>query len=518
MRPESPAPVPPELLSRLRRVRRAGRPAPARPGAGRSSRRLAALMRVGALHGLWLLSAAPLPALAQSVAPGGAAALRPGAAPSGRDAAAPAALSATSPPQDDTLLGDMAGLRPWLDDRGLSVGLQETSEYLFNTAGGVRRGGAYHGMTQFGLGLDTARALGVPGGVFNVSGLQIHGPNWSPENLQTLQGPSGIEANAGTRLWELWYQQSFGDAVDVKLGQQSLDQEFMLSSFASAFTNITFGWPALPSADMPAGGPAYPLSSLGARVRTRVSDAWTLLGGVFDGNPAGTADGDPQRANPHGTRFSLGNGLLLIGEAQYTTRLGGARALPGTYKLGAWYNTQRAADLRRDRAGLSLADPRSSGEARLLRGNYGIYAIADQTVWRPDADSPRALGVFVAAMAAPGDRNPVGVGVNLGMTLQAPLPGRDSDVAGIALGYAGIGAHARGLDRDTGRFTMPGYPVRTAETVLEVTYQYQLTPWWQWQADFQYAIRPAGGIPDPTDPERRLRNEAIVGVRTSVTF
>ena len=62
----------------------------------------------------------------------------------------------------------------------------------------------------------------------------------------------------------------FDDKFDVKIGQQSLDQEFMVSQNASYFINTMFGWPMLPSADLPGGGPAYPLSALGVRGRLHV--------------------------------------------------------------------------------------------------------------------------------------------------------------------------------------------------------------------------------------------------------
>ena len=39
----------------------------------------------------------------------------------------------------------------------------------------------------------------------------------------------------------------------------------MVSQNASYFVNTMFGWPMLPSADLPGGGPAYPLSALGVR-------------------------------------------------------------------------------------------------------------------------------------------------------------------------------------------------------------------------------------------------------------
>jgi carbohydrate-selective porin OprB len=59
---------------------------------------------------------------------------------------------------------------------------------------------------------------------------------------------------------------------------------------------------------------------------------------------------------------------------------------------------------------------------------------------------------------------------------------------------------------------------RNDETIIEATYQYQVTPWWQLQADFQYAFRPAGGIPNADNPSQRVGNEAVVGVRSSISF
>ena len=422
------------------------------------------------------------------------------------------------------LFGDMGGLRSWLGDHGVTLGLQETSEYLRNLSGGTGRIGAYDGLTQLTLGMDTDKAFGLPGGTFYASGLQIHGTNLTARSLQTLQYASGAQADAGTRLWELWYQQSMLDGkVDVKVGQQSLDQEFMVSQYAAPFMNATFGWSVLPSTDLPAGGPAYPLASLGARVRARAADGFTVLAGVFDGNPA-PGVGDPQKLNPSGTDFHLHNGALFIGEVQYAINQPAAQGagaqpagLPGTYKLGLWYNTGNFADQAYDNTGLSLANPASTRIPASHRGNYSIYAVADQMVWRPSADSPRSLGVFARVMGAPGDRNLVDFGLNAGLTLKAPFEGRDNDVAGLAVGYAHISSRAQALASSQALYT-PGYPSRSAETLVEATYQYQVTPWWQLQADFQYVFRPAGGIPNPADPSQRIGNEAVVGLRTVITF
>jgi porin len=465
--------------------------------------------------------AAPAPAAGQSGTQA--------ATPAGQDSAAANPAPTPSAPtgfwERSNLLGDMGGLRPWLGNYGVTFGLQETSEYLNNLSGGSRRGGAYDGLTQFGIGVDTQKAFGLPGGIFNVSGLQIHGTNLSSRDLQTLQYASGIEADDATRLWELWYQQSLlGGKVDVKVGQQSLDQEFMVSQYAGMFMNATFGWSVLPSLYLPAGGPAYPLSSLGARLRVMPSDGWTVLAGVFDGNPAGNGVGDPQELNAHGTNFDLHDSALFIGEVQYSLNPApsdpaAARptGLPGTYKLGFWYDTQEFADQGFDTNGLLLANPASNGIAQSHRGDYSFYAVADQMIWRPSADSPQSIGVFARMMGAPGDRNLVDLGINAGVTLKAPFKGRDNDVVGLAVGYAQIGSHAQDFAGTSAIYT-PGYPSRSAETIVEATYQYQVTPWWQLQADFQYAFRPAGGIPNPENPSQRIGNEAIVGLRTNITF
>ena len=423
------------------------------------------------------------------------------------------------------LLGDMGGLRPWLGKYGVTLNLQETSEYLNNLSGGTKRGGAYDGLTELSVTVDTEKAIGLTGGSFYVSALQIHGTNLTQRNLQTLQSATGIEANATTRLWELWYQQALlGGKVDVKVGQQSLDQEFIVSQTATPFMNATFGWPVLPSVDLPAGGPAYPLSSLGVLVRAKPSDTVTVLAGVFDGNPA-PGLGDPQKLNAHGTNFGLGNGVLFIGEVQYALNPPPANpadaasaGLPGTYKLGFWYNTNHFDDQRFDNTGLSLANPASSGIPQSHKGNYSFYAVADQMVWRPSADSPQSVNVFARIMGAPGDRNLVDLGVNAGVTLKAPFKGRDNDVVGLAVGYAKIGSHAQDLASDTASLTTPGYPSRSAETVIEATYQYQVTPWWMLQADAQYFFRPSGGIPQPDNSGTRIGNEFVVGVRTNIVF
>ena len=428
------------------------------------------------------------------------------------------------------LLGDVGGLRTALGNYGITIGLQETSEVLGNVTGGTRTGFDYDGLTLLSLGVDTQKAFGLEGGTFNISALQIHGRNLSTDNLQTLQTASGIEAQGATRLWELWYQQAFMDNLfDLKIGQQSIDQEFITSAGSSLFINTMMGFPMLPSADLYAGGPAYPLSSLGVRLRANSIGSFTILAGVFDDNPPGgpfSDDSQLRGAERTGTRFNLGTGALFITEVQYALNQPSngemdygnrATGLPGTYKLGAWFDTASFPDQRFDADGISLASPLSSGDPEMRRHNYSFYGVFDQAVWRPDPAAARTIGVFARIMGAPGDRNLIGFSVNAGVTMKAPLPGRDDDTFGVGWGIAKVGGNVTRFDRDSNAFS--GYsPIRTNENFIEVTYQYQAAGWWQIQPDFQYTFTPGGGIANPLNPSQRIANEAVLGVRTNISF
>lgn len=425
-------------------------------------------------------------------------------------------------PAEKGLLGDANGLRPMLGAYGLNFGFSETSEVLGNFAGGVHRGADYAGVAEGCVTIDLGKRFGISGGTINISAFQIHGRSITADDLRALQTASDIEADRSTRLWEAWYQQYLGGGVDVRVGQQSLDQEFMLSQFSGLFINAALGWPALPSLDLYAGGPAYPLSSLGARVAFRSSNSpWVVLAGVYDDNPPGgpfASDSQLRDAEAGGTEFNLSTGALFIAEVQYTVSFPGAatgQPLNGTYKLGAWVDTGAFPDQRFSTAGLSLADPASGGMPAMHRGDFSVYALADQTVWRA---GPRSVSLFVRALGAPGDRNLITFAADAGINVAAPFPGRDNDAFGVVYGVAKVSGAAAALDRDEAFFTGLPVPVRSVEQLIEITYQIQATGWWVVQPDLQFIFNPGAGIANPSDPARRVGNGIVAGVQTKITF
>jgi porin len=409
-------------------------------------------------------------------------------------AAVPAEAEESAPADDmstrDHLLGDLGGLRPLLQQYGASLELTETSEVLGNLTGGMRQGAIYEGLTEMSLTLDL-RPRYHWGGVVHADALQIHGRGLTAGNIGNLDTVSNIEARPTTRLRELWYEQHFGDWLHVRIGEQSADREFIVSSTSQVFVNGTFGWPTLPSTDLPAGGPAYPLGTPAVRVRVDAGDALTWYTGVFNGNPTGGGMGDAQSRDPSGTAFRTNDGVLALTELRYNP---GNSPNNGTYRLGAWYNSEPFPDQH-----LPLSHS----------GDFSVYGVVDQPV--VTADDGGQLTFFTRAMAASGDRNLVDFYLDGGLAYKGPF-GRKNDIIALGLAYARIGSAARQLDAER------GVPVRSSERLVELTYEAQLTPWWQLQPDLQYVVNPGGGVLNPLQPGSRVSDAFILGLRTQITF
>ncbi len=413
-----------------------------------------------------------------------------------------ALLPAYAQQASNGLFGDMAGLRTGFDKYGIQFNATDSENLLGNYAGGVKDGTTLQGVLTLGLDVDLGKAFGLQGGSFHVTALQIHGRPLTPYYLDNLNAANGNEAEDATRLWELWVDQQFlNDKFDIKIGQQSIDNEFITSSNSGIFVNTMAGWPLIPSVDLYGGGPAYPLASLGVRLSAEPTGNVTMLAGVFDDNPGGgNFDDDAQQLDGGGTRLNLNTGALWIAEVQYSTKPGG---LPGTYKLGGWYDSGSFPD--------QLAVD-SDGNPKTDHGDYSIYGVIDQTIWQSKSDSSRNLNIFARIMGAPTAQNLVSFSVNGGVTLAAPLPGRDNDTAGIDFGLGHVSSAAANLDRAS------GLKRQGNEELIELTYQATVTHWLVVQPDLQYIFTPAGGVQDPDDPTHSIRNELVAGARAVITF
>ena len=412
----------------------------------------------------------------------------------------------------ETLLGD----RSSLEAKGVTISLQLTSEVWGGLSGGLRRGARQGGFGLASIAIDTAKAGWWEGGTFFISGVATYGRFPGAELAGGLQSPTSSEAPRGPVLYETWYEHSFADrTISLRLGKLRADAEFLTSTYGedpeyggagTLFTNASFGFPGIYGLALPGGGPAYPLTTPGARLKLSPNDSWRLLLGVFHGTPSRKT-------------LSVRGGTLAMAEAQYlTNQAENDKALPGTYRLGAWFHNQGFSDLRRDAAGLSLADPLSSGIARRHAGNWGVYLMADQLLFQTGEERAQGIGVSARLLAAPGDRNAADFQANFAVTWKGALPGRDDDTLGLGITLLRHGNAAIGLDRDTAAFSGAFTPLRGNETIIEATYQMQLAGWWVLQPSVQYINRPGGGVADPSNQGRTLRDAWVLGLRSVISF
>jgi len=236
-------------------------------------------------------------------------------------------------------------------------------------------------------------------------------------------------------------------------------------------------------------------------LREHATESLTLLAGLYSGSPIRGTAADAQKSDHNGLVFPL-NGALVLAEVQYAypslstvVNADETEPLARTYKLGFWFDSKKAPDQRVDAAGLSLADPASNGVPRQDRGDYAFYGVADRMIWRDYDEPDRTVTVFVRAMGTPQqDRNLIAFSLNAGLAVHEPLLGRDDDVFGIGMGTTRVGRSARALDRDLAAQDSGFHPIRRDETYVEVTYQYEVTPWLQLQPDAQYVFNPGGGL------------------------
>jgi porin len=442
-------------------------------------------------------------------------------------AADPTTVSGTSatpdPPesiwQRDTLTGSWNGIRTRLEAAGVTLGLQDQEEIWGNMSGGLRRGAAYNGLTTASVSLDLEKLMGWTGTSFFVSANQYHGRGPSANLVGNLQLVSNIEATDDTKLYQLWLEQKlFGGRLTVRIGQEGANDQMMISQYSSLFLNSSFGFPGLPAADLPSGGPNYPMATPFVRAQFRATSKITLVGAVFNGDPAPTGTGDPQLRDKGGVAFRLNDHILAFSEVWFSIGQGdGAAGLPGTYKLGAWYHSGHFSDQLRDTTGQSLASQTSSGIPRSHSTGFAVYGIADQMVWKNPGTASQGVGVFLQVMGSPAEFNTSNLFVEAGLNLTAPFAGRDNDVFGIGVAYLGISPAKRRYGSDVVMFTGVGSPYFGNETVLEVTYLCHLNAWWTLQPDLQYVVHPGAGIPVGSDA-RPLRDALTGGMRAMITF
>ena len=401
----------------------------------------------------------------------------------------------------------------------LSFGLQEQAEVWTNLAGGRRRGVTGNGLLTLNMNADLGALAGLDGWRLYGSVVQIHGRGVAQDLVGNIQTVSGLEATRATKLYNLWVEKKLLDGrLDLRIGQEGANDEMMLSQQAQIFLNSSFGYPALMAANLPSGGPNFPIAAPMARLNVRFGDALSWSGAIFNGDPAGPGNGDPQIRNRYGVAFRLRDAPLIFNELWFRPEGAFAGSLPGLWKVGLWRNDGDFADQRFDPTGAKLAITGASGFQH--RGNHGFYGVIDQQVWRRPGTEDQGLGVWGLAMVSPQDRNLVDLFVEGGLTMKGLLESRPKDTLGLAFAYMRTSKSARAFYEDGYAAGTGLRPIQGYELVGELTYQAILSDKVTLQPSVQYVRNPGAAIPIPANrfSQEYQKPAFVVGLRATISY
>ena len=413
-----------------------------------------------------------------------------------------------------TLLGDWSGLRPLLDDYGINFSLHQTSDYVGNTQGGFRQGFVYNGLLNLEVDYDLNKALGWQGAKLHLSGYGIQGQDLSSQYVGNIMTATNVEATPAIgKVGEFWLEQKLlEDRLQLRAGLLEADRYYAISPTASVFINSTFGLPDSWEVNMPGEGPGYPNTSPGLLAAYTFNSDWQLTGSVMNGQPAGPS----ATQTNYGTNFPTGNGMLSWLELAYTPEWQlGDKTLPGNYKLGTWYNTNTVDNVTLSDTGRTFTNPVN----KTYRGQYSVYGLIDQTLYREDNSTTQGLSAFARVTISPQQsRNMVTSYFDLGMAYTGLFDGRPDDILGLGFAWAKFTPYLNGQIAAENALSGTQTPMPQPEQLIELTYQAPISPWLTLQPFAQYAINPGGKAPMPNNPNLAIPNATIVGVRANIAF
>jgi porin len=373
------------------------------------------------------------------------------------------------------LTGTWFGLRDTLTQRGITPSISYTADVLGNPVGGLRQGSAYAGQLNADLTFDLGKLAGLDGLTFDISGNWASGTDLSTDDIGNFFIVAQAFAGDRVRLYTLYLDQSlFEGRLDIKVGRFAPGDDFLSWPEYTFFVNIALNPAVFATQVNVPGFTAAPIGTWGARVRAKPVETFTATIGMYYSDPS----------RDLGSTAGIDLGYLAMAEFAYLHNRGkGAGGLPGNYRFGGYYDSNRYPTFR------------DSQTFRL--GNWGVYLLADQIVYREGGtDSQRALALFGALVAAPRQSiNTIPLFASGGLVYRGLLPSRRKDITGLA---AYVGAFSRDL------------PGQSVETVLELTHTMPLTPWLTLQPDIQYIINPSG--------RSSTNNALVIGVQIMIQF
>ncbi len=392
------------------------------------------------------------------------------------------------------LTGDWGGARKEMADAGVNLGLTLGTVTQWNTHGGANTHNAFENTGEMGYDLefDFGKILGLDGSTLFVRGVQTWGRSIAGDVgslTPPFAGPGGGGDNEIVLHKYWWRQRLLDDRLEFRLGMLDggdlVDGNAYASSAGGQFPNAALEH-----------NPTIPLTTgLGLFVKAWPTDYFYAQALVADPDK----DNDYNRRGTGGWRSGFHGedrfrAFAEFGLLPHYMPCAEGSLLPGHYRFGLWLNPQGQTKFINDFGGRLRARSRS--------GDVGWYLSFDQMVWKENdaAKDKQGLGVFARYGFAHPDVNIVNHFWSAGLSYEGLIPERDGDVMGFGV--------AQSILSKTFRHNVNNLADR--ETVYDLYYKIDLTPWCKITPDLQWITHPSG--------QKSARDALTAGIRVEIVF
>jgi porin len=384
------------------------------------------------------------------------------------------------------LFGDWGGERKRLEEHGVSFDLQYVSDSLWNIKSEQKERFASWNRFRWTVDIDFGELTGWHDLYFHATALWQGGGNLGAY-LGLLTSPSGMSSANTCRLDSWWIEKRWMDErITARVGQFAGQDFYGAQHYAASFIFEPMGYAlgnlfnTLESFDPPST-PAmeirvvpirhfYVKSMVMAAVRSPFSQNSTGLVPQFNGTPVSTSE----------IGFTPGNKASSV---RAFDDVESRKGYSGLYQFGASYNPGKFTSP-------TSATPQS--------GNYLLYLMASQAVWRLDPKEGKGLDATFAYDWSPPSINRNNTMLTVGLRFNEPLPVNFHNT--MSLGYV-----HNSLSQ---QFDPHGAPPFKTEQGVEFNALLDVLPMLLLQPVVQYYANVGGGA----------QRAVVFGFRTKVEF
>jgi porin len=384
------------------------------------------------------------------------------------------------------LFGDWGGERTRLEERGVSFDFQYVSDSLWNLKSVQKERFASWNRFRWTVDIDFGKLTGHHDLYFHATALWQGGGNLGTY-LGLLTSPSGMSSENTCRLDSWWIEKRWrNERITARVGQFAGQDFYGAQHYAASYIFEPMGYAlgnlftTLEVFDPPST-PAMEIRVAPIHTLYVKSMVLAAVSSPFSQNPTGLV---PQF---NGTPVSLSEIGFTPGKKASSARafdnVESRKGYSGLYQFGAAYNPAKFTSP-------TSATPRS--------GNYLVYWMASQALWRPDPQEAKGLDGTFAYDWSPPAINRNNTLLTAGLRFNEPLPVNFHNTMSLAYVRNSLSP----------QFLPPGMPPWKSEQGVEFNALLDVLPMLLLQPVVQYYENVGGGT----------HRAMVFGFRTKVEF